>query len=197
MASEINLKVEEGECATLSPTSERFNAAYERVRPRSAAEVRSLLGVSEASTKALQHAGACCVTGRRPAVIPAAEDLDAEDAAVRANARQATYEAFNAYVHGGAAAASDHLAPLFDRYLDLSKAVLNIARLQDIEVMNGATLTISANTHAVYARKIIIHQTGRLVCIGAKTFHVQSVEGVRRIVIDGVKNVASAAVLNK
>ena len=66
-----------------------------------------------------------------------------------------------------------------------------------IEVFDGATLTISANTHAVYARKITIHRTGRIVCIGATTFRVTSVEGLRRNLIDSVKNVVGSAIFHQ
>ena len=197
MASVTDLRVEEGECATLAPGSQRFKDVYRQERPRNAADVRKILGLSDDSLKPLHEAGACCVPSRRPAAIASMEDLDAADPAVRSNARQLTYQAFDAYVYGGASRSSDHLVPMFDKYLELSKAVLNIAWLQDIEVLNGATLTISANTHAVYARKIIIHPTGRIVCHGATTFRVTSVEGLRRTLIDSVKNVVGATLIHQ
>lgn len=197
MATVTDLRVEEGECTTLSPGAHRFKDVYRQERPRSAPEVRKILGLSDESMQALHDSGACCIASRRPAAIASLDELDAQDPAVRSNARQLTYQAFNAYVYGGAAGSSDHLLPMFDKYLEISKAVLNIAWLQDIEVFDGATLTISANTHAVYARKITIHRTGRIVCIGATTFRVTSVEGLRRNLIDSVKNVVGSAIFHQ
>ena len=126
-----------------------------------------------------------------PASTAVAEDLDHQDPEIRAAARSATYQAFNAYVHSPNPAAMAHMVPAFDRYLDISKAVINIAYLSDIEVADGATLTISKNTHVVNARRIIIHRTGRIVCHGSTTFRVTSVEGLRKEYIS--VNAAAAA----
>src|SRR6266542_6113442 len=98
MAQSITL--EEGECLTLSPDSARYRKVYQQAHPRSADEVRELLGLSPEATKGAQEAGVCCQPGSAPAATAAAEDLDAEDEDVRANARALTYRAFNAFVYG-------------------------------------------------------------------------------------------------
>lgn len=174
------LSLDTEECATLSPDSGRFLKAYRRVNPRSASEVRTLLGLTPEASKALQESGQCCTPITLPAITAAAQDLDHEDPAIRMAARSATYQAFNAYVRSANPASMAHMVPAFDRYLDISKAVINIAYLSDIEVADGATLTISKNTHVVNARRIIIHRTGRIICRGSTTFRVTSVEGLRR-----------------
>ena len=187
------LSLDSGECTTLSPDGGRFQKAFRRVNPRSAAEVRGLLGLTPEAAKALHESGQCCMPNAMPASTPAAEDLDHQDPEIRAAARSATYQAFNAYVRSPNPAAMAHMVPAFDRYLDISKAVINIAYLSDIEVADGATLTISKNTHVVNARRIIIHRTGRIVCHGSTTFRVTSVEGLRRQYVS-VNAVAAATV---
>ncbi len=174
-----SLHVEEKECITLSPESERFRGAYQQVQPRSAAEVREILGVSAEGIKAIRESGVCCAGPKPPVVSVDPADLESEDPEIRAVARQATYAAFNAYVHGNAPASLEYLAPAFDRYLHLNKAIINLITLRDIEVDDGATLTISASTHVVAANKVIIHATGRIVCRGSTTFRIASLEGIR------------------
>jgi len=175
-----SLRLEADECVTLSPTSDRFKGAYQQSQPRRAEEVRGLLGLSEAATKALQE-GMCCPGPTTPAFVPRAEDLDSPDAATRNAARRAAYNGLQAYVHSTTPGAFDYLKPALDRYLDISKAIINWITLSDIEVANGATLTITANTHLVFASKVIIHGSGRIVCQGATTFKITSLEGVRPI----------------
>jgi hypothetical protein len=180
MSEGQSISLEPGECVTLAPESPRLKGVYRQVHPRSADEVRELLSLSGAAAEAIQKARVmCCGPHMAPAATAAAEDLDDKDDERRAIARGLTYQAFRAYVHGDNPAAFTHLKPAFDRYLELNKAIINIAILQDIEVADGATLTISASTHVVNARKVIIHRTGRIVCRGSTTFKIVSLEGVR------------------
>src|SRR5438876_870563 len=114
-----SLSLEAGECVTLAPDSPRFKQFYQQVRPRSADEVRELLALSPEATKALHDSG-ICESASHPAATAAPEDLDADDAETRANARGITYQAFNAYVYGTNPAALAHMKPAFDRYLELN-----------------------------------------------------------------------------
>ena len=179
-----SLKIEAGECVTLSPNSERFKSAYQQIMPRSAAQVRATLGLSDAAAKAVQEQRACCQ--RVPAVVPRADDLQSEDAATRTAARSAAYATLQAYVNSPTPGAFAYVTPVLDRYLEISKAILNLVTLADIDVADGATLTISKNTHVVYANKVTIHGSGRIVCQGTKTFKVASVEGTHPLVLTTV-----------
>src|SRR6266478_5470486 len=170
MSEVQSLTLEPGECVTLSPDSSRFKQIYQQVYPRSADEVRDSLSLSTDAFEAVRKAGICDCFAKPPASTVAAEDLDSSDPATRAAALSLTHRALNAYVYGTNPAALAYLGPAFDRYLRLNKAVINIAVLLDIEVSDGATLTISASTHVVKARKIIIHRTGRIVVLGSTTF---------------------------
>lgn len=181
-APQLSISVEADECITLTPDSPRFKGVYQKMTPRSADEVREVLGFSSTATEAVRKSRLCCGPERPPAATPDADDLDAQDDETRANARSLTYQAFKSYVYGADPASLAHLKPAFDRFLEVSKAVINIAALQDIEVANGATLMISPSTHLVRARKVIIHGTGRIVCHGSTTFKIASLEGVRRII---------------
>lgn len=187
-----SLNVGEGECLVLSPESPRFKDLYTQVRPRTADEVKALLGLSPETEKAAREQGVCCAHAAAPAATVPAEDLDHQDAAVRTQARTLTYQAFNAYVHGTNSGTLAQMKPAFSRFLDITKAVINVARLQDIEVADGATLTISKNTHLVQANKVIIHRTGRIVCHGSTKFKIASLEGVRPRL--SVGTVASASI---
>ena len=185
MAAAQDLTLEEGESYTLSPDSRRLKGVFKQVNPRAAAEVRSVLGLTEDAQKAVQaNGGGCCKGPQAPAATASAEDLSADDPQVRADARRLTYQAFNAYVYGGSPSRVAHLEPVFDQYLAINKAILNIATLNDIEVFDGATLTIAPSVHAVYANKVIIHRTGRIVCLGAKTWRIASLEGRRLQVLN-------------
>jgi hypothetical protein len=185
-----SLRLEPGECVTLSPTSDRFKAAYQQSVPRRAEEVRAALGLSDTATKALQEQ-ACCPPA--PALVPRPEDLDSPDAEIRTAARRTAYNGLQAYVRSPTPGAFDYLKPALDRYLDISKAVINSVLFSDIEVAEGATLTISKNTHVVYANRVIIHTSGRIVCQGAKTFKITSLEGVRPILPIGVSSSVAVA----
>ena len=180
MSEAPSLKLEDGECVTLSPTSERFKSAYRQVQPRRAEDVRNILGFSEVGAKALQAQNICCSPA--PTFIPRPEDLDAEDAEIRIAARRAAFVALQAFVNSATPAAFAHLTPALDRFLEITKAVINVVTLGDIEVGNGATLTISPSTLVVYANKVIIHGTGRIVCDGPTTFKIASLEGVTPII---------------
>jgi hypothetical protein len=179
MSEAPSLKLEDGECITLSPTSERFKSAYRQVQPRRAEDVRKILGFSEAGAKALAQ-NTCCSPA--PTFTPRPEDLDAEDPEIRIAARRAAAVALQAFVNSATPAAFAYLTPALDRFLEITKAVINVVTLCDIEVGNGATLTISPSTLVVYANKVIIHGTGRIVCDGPTTFKITSLEGIRPIV---------------
>jgi hypothetical protein len=160
-------------------------------QPRRAEEVRATLGLSEEAGKALQAQGRCCQGQAAPAVSPLPEDLTAEDPETRNAARRAAYAGLQAYVQSPTPSAFAYLLPVFERYLDITKAIISIVTLSDIEVADGATLTISANTTVVYARKIIIHGTGRIVCHGPTKFQIVSLEGSRRFPVIGVGGVGT------
>jgi hypothetical protein len=177
MSEPPSISLEAGECVTLSPESSRFAGVYQQITPRSADEVRELLGLSGAAVEAVGRSRICCWPERGLAATPAAEDLEAEDAETRVNARRRTYEAFQAYVYGSDTSSLVQLKPVLDHYLAVSKSKINIARLMDIEVADRATLTISASTQVVRARNVIIHGTGRIVCQGSTTFKIVSLKG--------------------
>jgi len=194
MAEYPDLKVEEGDCTTLSPNSERFKGAFEQIRPRTAAQVREILGFSSEAAAAVEQAGMCCHAGRGQSSTASAEDLEAKDDELRAVARATTYGALRAYVQAANPAAYAHMEPAFEKYLDINRAIINVLHVNDIEVFDDATLTVSANTHVLRARKIIIHPRGRIVCNGSTTFKVTSLEGLRRRIVGDVAQYASASV---
>lgn len=173
------LRVEAGETVVLSPNSARFKAVYENVQPRTIAEVRAILGLSEESSKALAAAPQCCKKSAIPAALITPADLAHKEPAVAARAYHLAYAAAAEYVRAANVTHLEHWVPALDLFISIAKASLNIARFRsDIEIADGATLTISPNTHAVYASAIRIHGTGRIVCSGPVTFKITSLEGI-------------------
>ena len=69
------------------------------------------------------------------------------------------------------------LEPAIERYLSLTKFEVNIVALHDIVVADGATLTISDDTHLVEANNIVIHGSGQINCSGFTKMNVNSIEG--------------------
>lgn len=176
-----DLKLEEGESITLSPTSARFREHYKQFRPRKIDEVRKIIGLSEEAAKAAADQR-CCRPSTALASIPEAEHLDSKEDAVRNQARTLAYQASAEYIYSANPKHLTQWTPVLDRFLEVSQAVLNVAFLDDIEVADGATLTISRNTHAVYARNVLVHRTGKIVCQGNVTFRINSLEGSRLLI---------------
>jgi hypothetical protein len=182
----MDLQVESGESVLLSPTSARFQAAYQQIRPQTIDQVRLVLGFSENAVKALQAAGTATAPAMATAgttlrtlsaVIPAS-DLVATDATTRLQARDLAYQAAGAYITSPNPAHFSQMVPVLNQYLIDAKAILNIISLLNIDVADGATLTISKNTHALYANNIVIHGSGKIVCQGRITFKVSTVQGL-------------------
>jgi hypothetical protein len=174
-----SLRVESGECIILSPKSPLYKKNYRQVRPRTAKEVREVIGLSEEMTKAIRAQGVCCHRHTNLPTTISTADLDSEDKAVRTNAMNLTHKALRAYVTSVNPAFLAHMEPAIGRYLDIVGLVLNIVSLKNtIEVADGATLIISDNTHLVEASKIIIHGTGKIKCSGLIKFNVASIEGI-------------------
>jgi hypothetical protein len=177
MADAQSIRVEPGERVVLSPESQRFKENYRQVRPRTAKEVRNIIGFSEEMAKTLHEQGVCCQQFMNYSAIVRAEELDSLHDAVRARALAITDMALYNYVCSVSPAIMVQMEPAIGRYLELFNIVLYIVTLQDIEVADGATLTISSNTHLVEANKVIIHGTGRIDCSGFTKFNVTSIEG--------------------
>lgn len=179
MADTQSLRVESGECAVLSPKSQLYKENYRQVRPRTAKEVREVIGLSEGMAKAIREQGVCCCQSMNSTAIVSAADLDSEDEVARARALDLTHKALHEYVITAKPSVMAHMEPALERYLDIASPVLNIVRFENtIEVADGATLTISEDTHVVEASKIIIHGTGKINCSGFTKFNVASVEGI-------------------
>lgn len=179
MTDTQSLLVESGERVVLSPKSHLYKQNYRQVRPRSALEVREVLGLSEGMAKAMREQGVCCQQSMNIPVAVSASDLDSKDEATRASALNLTHNALHDYITSVNPRAIAHVEPAIERYLDIVGLVLNVVSLKNtIEVADGATLTISEDTHVVEANKIIIHGTGTINCSGFTKFNVASIEGI-------------------
>ena len=174
-----SLRVESGETAVLCPKSRLYKENYRQARPRTAKEVREVIGLSEGMAKAMREQGVCCHPSMDLPAIVSAADLDSKDEVVRTRALELTHKALHNYVISPNPSVMAHMEPPLERYLVIVGLILNIVTFKNtIEVADGATLTISEDTHVVEASKIIIHGTGRINCSGFTKFNVASVEGL-------------------
>ena len=171
------IRVEKGESVVLYPESQRFKECYGQVHPRTADEVREIIGISAETAKALREQGGCCQPSENFSAIIPAEELDSPDGAVRERAWNIAQTALTRYIYSANPKSLSQMEPLIERYLHITQAVLNIAVLPDIVVGSGATLTVSTNTHLVRANKIIIHDTGVILCSGFTKITAASLEG--------------------
>ena len=171
-----NLVVDAGATTILAQDSEAAGGAYRKIQPQSIDEVRAVLGPGDHP-----HRSRDCCSTEMPAELGARHvslaDLESDDAEVREDARRLAYLAGRAYVRGLVTSETARWRPVIDRYLELTKAVINIAVLGDIDVYNGGTLVVSSATQAVLARHIRLHGTGQVVCKGPTTIIASSLEG--------------------
>jgi hypothetical protein len=171
------VRAEPGETVALSPQSDRFSNHYRRVQPRSAREARELIGLSDEMTHALREHGACCQPDDKPYAAPAPEELESEDEQERGRAFEDAGRSFATLLTTTSPELLSPMEPAIARYLDLTKLELNVVTLQDIEVADGATLSISDDTHLVEANNIVIRGTGQIKCSGFTKMNVNSIEG--------------------
>ncbi|MEU4065737.1 hypothetical protein AB0F25_25505 [Streptomyces wedmorensis] len=172
-----DLRLEKGESVILSPESPRFASGYRQVRPRSIDEVRKLMGPTKLSGHAASADG---FVRRAPELadrVLVIEDLESKDPVARAEAHRLAYLAAQAYVHEPSTAGLKQWQPAIDRWLGRVKPVINIYTAGDIEIADGATLVLSANTQGLNARHIRMHGTGRIRCRGNVKISATSVDG--------------------
>jgi hypothetical protein len=96
---------------------------------------------------------------------------------VRFRAHAATDRALRDYVTRADPAGLKQMEPAIAQFLELNEISLHVVALADIEVADGATLTIPSDTHLVQANRIILHGSARLECDGFTKFDVASIEG--------------------
>ncbi len=172
-----SIRAEPGETVVLSPESDRFREHYRRVQPRSAKEARELIGLSDEMTHSLREAGACCEPSNQQASFPAPHELESDDKETRGRAFDDVGRGFASFLTTTTPQLLAPLEPAIERYLNLTKLELNVVALRDIVVADGATLTISDDTHLVEANNIVIHGSGQIKCSGFTKMNVNSIEG--------------------
>lgn|SRR5262245_5456683 len=171
-----SLTVEENNCVTLSPESKALGHVFKQYRPRTIAEVQELIGIKlpEAAIPAVGS-----VSCRAPALATgfvAPDAVMAEDPDIRHRARALAYLAAREFVHGRTVGL-EHWRDTLDSFVRGTIAVVNVALLWDIDVENGATLTIAGNVHGLHVRDIRLHGTGRIACLGPVTIRAASIVG--------------------
>ena len=177
-----NLVLEADECLTLTPDSSRFKDAVEQVRPQTIAEVRRILGPS-VDAGPNTPGGPCCLAPELSGAFPNPDDLTSTDPQVRFRARQLAQTAASAYVRAAEVSQLKLWEPFLDRFIQITKASLAIYRFGDIDIANGATLTLGPRVQALYAGNIRMHGTGRIVAQGPATIRATTMSGPTRPLI--------------
>lgn len=170
-----DLILEEGETTTLSAEYERFKAVYREIRPKNLEEVRQAIGVPRELVEQSKTSSCVCADADKGRLVTA-EDLDSDDEEVRGAALRTAHQLTRDMVMKGLPIAS-HRNSLLDRYITAINPRILLAVMGDVVVNNGATLNISKNTHALYANRIKLYGSGRIVCDGPKTFRCISFQG--------------------
>jgi hypothetical protein len=181
-ADGLDLSVESGETVRLSPDSKRFTTAYKRVYPTDIDEVRGLVGLSEASTKALS-AQKCCGAQTIPAGLASPDDLSASDQATSRRAKELAVQAAYQYVTSSNPAALAQWKPLVNRYLEIGRVSIIYCLFKDIDIADHGTLIVPASIRALYASNIRIHGSGRLVCEGNISINCVTLQGIHKYVL--------------
>ena len=179
-----NVHVLSGETLLVSPDSQRFKPFYKQLRPRSIDEVHAVLGLTEKAAKAVKNRSCCEKTSGQAALV-APEDLVSEDNTARFRARKLAYQVAQQYINSADPSRFSEWKGVLDQFLEVTKASLQLVELLDIEVENGGTLLISANTHALYAKNVRIHGTGRIVCQGNISCRFNSLQGLWNFPVPG------------
>jgi hypothetical protein len=173
-----DLNVPAGQTVVLSPGAAQFKANYQQIHPQTIDQVRELFWFVRPlpQTVKTHMAPAVAAIATTPMNI---KDLESTDPKIVRTARLKAYQVATEYVRNADVSNLAAWKSVLDRYLVLNKAVLNILALQDIVVGNGATLQVSKDTHAIYARNFIIHGNGKVVCHAKCTFKLTTLQGVK------------------
>jgi hypothetical protein len=176
MPDNETLRVARGERLILSKESPQFRENYRQIRPRTASEIREVLGPSVEAARALRKSGAPTRRSLRSADV-AVEDLESKDESVRARAHQETGAALESFVYDLRPRALSRMQPVFAKYLENRELVIEVAVLPDIEVEDGGTMVIPEDTHVVRANRIILHGTATLLLLGNTKIEANSIVG--------------------
>lgn len=190
-----NLILEADECLTLTPDSPRYKDAIEQYRPQTIAEVRKLLGPSSSVDKPTTTT-MCCLPPELTGSLPAADALSSSNDQERFSARLQTAAIAGAYVRAADVTPFKQFEPLLDRFIQVNKAILYSFLFADIDIGNGATLTLAKNTHILFAGNIRMHGTGRIVCKGPTTIRATTLNGKIRTTLIGSIDAATSVMRN-
>ncbi|MGW6915280.1 hypothetical protein ACWGB8_15900 [Kitasatospora sp. NPDC054939] len=172
-----NLRLEANERLVVSPDSPRFAAGYRQVRPRSIDEVRKLLGPVNVPDHAVRADHLRPRADELTKRLLRPEDLEVKDPIARGEARKLAYLAAREYVHAASTVSLKQWRPAIDRWLADVRPIIHIFTAGDIDIADGATLTLSASTQGLVARRIRMRGRGRIVCLGNVKISAVSVEG--------------------
>ncbi len=193
--------VQEGESRILTYKNEGLRPLYRKIQPGSVDELKDILGIPSIDSRsskadALDREGlgetepheqlyftpampSRLDIGRLQSRVISPQLLSSNDISqderqeLMAMARMAT----EAYIYGDSNQVLQWKATI-NEYLQLKNALVFIPYFKDIIVHHNGTLTVAADTHAVYARRIRLYGRGRIICEGPTTFDCFSFEGL-------------------
>ena len=177
-----DLVVGKNETRVLSYTSKSCRHYYREIKVSTLEDIKDVIGAPDTT-----YAASCATSAgikkpfdgidrqalcARIGEVPAADDDPQKTADEFRLVRAATHDMIY-----GDSRQIQHWRPAVDQYLKMKHPRIFVPFFFDIVVYAGGTLTIAANTLAVYANRIRLYGTGRIDCEGPTTFDCTSFEG--------------------
>lgn len=183
-----DLIVGEDETRVLSYASKSCRHYYREIKVSTLEEITDVIGVPDSifTDSCATSAGAkksfdgvdrqalCARIGEVPAADSDLQETADDFRLVRAATHDMIY---------GDSRQIEHWRPAVELFLKIKNPRIFVPFFSNIVVYNGGTLTIAANTLAVYANRIRLFGTGKIDCQGPTTFDCTSFEGQLAVMV--------------
>lgn len=166
-----DLVVSENDRVTLSYQIEQFRPNYEVIKSNDIDEIKRVIGVPK-EIKALSRPS--FITSNLRTFVPSKAFFNKPNVVGRTNKN--IHDAAREYVYGEYRNVKSW-APMINEYLGRLRAEIHIARLRNITINDGGVLTVSKDTHSLYANSIKIYGSGTIVAKGHLTIDCLTLEG--------------------
>lgn len=166
-----DLVVNKNDRVTLSYQIEQFRPNYEVIKSNNIDEIKRIIGVPK-EIKSISRPS--ILTANLRTFVPSKAFFDKPNVVGRTNKN--IHDAAMEYVHGEYRNV-ESWGPMINEYLGRFRAELHIARLRNITINDGGVLTVSRDTHSLYANSIKIYGSGTIVAKGHLTIDCLTLEG--------------------
>jgi len=166
-----DLVVSENDRVTLSYQIEQFRPSYEVIKSNDIDEIKRVIGIPKEIESVRRPS---FLTTNLRTFLPSKAFFDKANVVGRTNKN--IHDAAMEYVCGEYRDV-ESWAPMINEYLGRFRAELHIARLRNITINDGGVLTVSRDTHSLYANSIKIYGSGAIVAKGHLTIDCLTLDG--------------------